>query len=63
MDKLIKLIKERLDLATKRNFKTIHITITPAEAEELIKIIEESKKWVFLKQKSHYQENKNINYR
>lgn len=37
MDKLIKLIKERIEIAKKRNFKTIHITITPAEAEELIK--------------------------
>lgn len=37
MDKLIKLIKERIEIAKKRNFKTIHITITPAEAEGLIK--------------------------
>lgn len=37
MDKLIKLIKERIEIAKKRNFKTIHITITPAEAEELMK--------------------------
>lgn len=39
MDKLIKLIKERVEIAKKRNFKTIHITITPDEAEELIKIL------------------------
>lgn len=39
MKKLIKLIKERLDIATKRNFKTIHITITPEEAKELVKIL------------------------
>ena len=46
MDKLLNLIKERLDLAIKRNFKTIHITITPAEAEELIKRLKEAFKEV-----------------
>lgn len=49
MDKLIKLIKERIEIAKKRNFKTIHITITPDEAEELIKILEDIKNIILVK--------------
>lgn len=44
MDKLIKLIKERVKIAKKRNFKTIHITITPDKAKELLRVLEEGKK-------------------
>lgn len=39
MDKLIKLIKERIEIAKKRNFKTIHIAITSDEAQMIIKAL------------------------
>ena len=39
IDNVIRLLEERIDLAEKRNFETIYLTLKPDEAKELLEKI------------------------
>lgn len=40
MENIKTLLEERIELADKRNFTTIHITLKPSEAKALLELIE-----------------------
>ena len=42
INKIIKKIEERMELATQRNFETIYLTLTPEEMQELYKTLKQT---------------------
>ena len=41
-DKIIRLLEERIELAEKRNFETIYLTLKPDEARELLERLKDN---------------------